>query len=64
MTDQRDQQRAARVLRAEADRGLTRRHAIHGEHVIRLDRLEDLELAELVRERGKERRVKVKLDDL
>ena len=29
-----------------------------------LDRLEDLELAELVRSRGKERRVKVKLDDL
>lgn len=29
-----------------------------------MDRLEDLELAELVRERGKERRVKVKLDDL
>ncbi|MEP7044831.1 MAG: type II toxin-antitoxin system prevent-host-death family antitoxin [Dokdonella sp.] len=29
-----------------------------------LDRLEDLELAELVRSRSKERRVKVKLDDL
>jgi antitoxin StbD len=29
-----------------------------------LDRLEDLELAELVRTRAKERRVKVKLDDL
>ena len=29
-----------------------------------LDRLEDLELAELVRSRAKERRVKVALDDL
>jgi len=29
-----------------------------------MDRLEALELAELVRERGKERRIKVKLDDL
>ena len=29
-----------------------------------LDRLEDLELAELVRGRAKERRLKVKLDDL
>lgn len=29
-----------------------------------LDRLEDLELAELVRARAKERRVKVMLDDL
>lgn len=29
-----------------------------------LDRLEDLELAELVRARAKERRIKVKLDDL
>ncbi|MGC1550268.1 MAG: type II toxin-antitoxin system prevent-host-death family antitoxin [Rhodanobacter sp.] len=29
-----------------------------------LDRLEDLELAEQVRARAKERRVKVKLDDL
>ncbi|WP_049622762.1 type II toxin-antitoxin system prevent-host-death family antitoxin [Frateuria defendens] len=29
-----------------------------------LERLEDLELAELVRARAKERRVKVKLDDL
>jgi antitoxin StbD len=29
-----------------------------------LDRLEDLELGELVRARAKERRVKVKLDDL
>ena len=29
-----------------------------------LDRLEDLELAELVRSRARERRVKVKLDDL
>jgi len=29
-----------------------------------LDRLEDLELAELVRSRANERRVRVKLDDL
>ena len=29
-----------------------------------LDRLEDLELAELVRSRAKERRIKVKLDEL
>lgn len=29
-----------------------------------LDRLEDLELAELVRARAKERRIKVKLDEL
>jgi antitoxin StbD len=29
-----------------------------------LDRLEDLELAELVRARAKERRIKVRLDDL
>ena len=29
-----------------------------------LERLEDLELAELVRSRAKERKVKVKLDDL
>jgi antitoxin StbD len=29
-----------------------------------LERLEDLELAELVRARAKERRIKVKLDDL
>ncbi|HZW50620.1 MAG TPA: type II toxin-antitoxin system prevent-host-death family antitoxin [Rudaea sp.] len=29
-----------------------------------MDRLEDLELAELVRARAKERRVKVKFDDL
>ena len=29
-----------------------------------LDRLEDLELAELVRARAKERRVKVKFDDI
>lgn len=29
-----------------------------------LDRLEDLELAELVRVRAKERRIKVKLDEL
>ncbi|MEO6968211.1 MAG: type II toxin-antitoxin system prevent-host-death family antitoxin [Rhodanobacteraceae bacterium] len=29
-----------------------------------LDRLEDLELAELVRSRAKERRIKVTLDDL
>jgi antitoxin StbD len=29
-----------------------------------LDRLEDLELAELVRSRARERRIKVKLDEL
>ena len=29
-----------------------------------LERLEDLELAELVRARAKERRIKIKLDDL